>query len=727
MPSFLSAMDWPGRIAVLVAAEAVTLLASFAVTSAGAATAWVCRAKLIERIIRIVLLLVVAVVAGTLALLMFDNFTLTLFHFGIRRSPPAARVLYLFGVALITWLFFRRFQRWTSAPAMKAEIAAVFLFAVVAIAAIARPYSAATDVAIASQTSHPYNVIILGADGVNAERTSVYGSARDTTPFLRSLARESLVADNAFPNSGNTGGSTTALLTGRSPIDTGVIYPPEILRGRGSFRHLPGILKGRGYATLQATVRHYADAYDLNFRHAFDETNGRRKSDRFTQFLIDTAGNDGAYLLEHSWQRVKERALHIAAVESMRDVHAELTGESGAGANDSASVTRLVELIRNSREPFFAHVHLLGTHGARFAPRQRRFSAGKEQNEDWMPDFLDDALLDFDSEVRYVVSELRNSRKLDRTILVIYSDHGAGYHALTRVPLIIRFPHGQHRGRIGANVQNTDVAPTILQALNVAQPSWMTGSSLLRPIDPCRILMTFSASGARVGAGSDPLYSLGEVGVVRCNDGFTLEVNHGDGIAADVRRSWQSPDSNCGCEKLTLREAVAEVMTALEKRGRDSRLALLEKKELDRRALRAELAPLFVRAIHGADFKVKPQEKSRFLDVPSGSPLSGWVDQLVADGITLGCSETHFCPELPITRAQLAVMYGRALHVKPAAVESPFKDLEEYGTMRSGIARAVADGAILPCAPDRFCPTEPATLRDLERAAKLLSAARSGH
>jgi len=169
------------------------------------------------------------------------------------------------------------------------------------------------------------NILIIGSDGVDADRMSLYGYARDTTPFLRALAPRALVADFAFANATSSAGSITALLTGRLPSSTGVVYPPNILRGGDSYRHLPGLLKGLGYRTLEVSVPHYADANDLNFRRAFDESNGRVSRETASAVVARLAGDDAAYLLGAIRDRVEERALHLAGVRAMRDVYAEVT------------------------------------------------------------------------------------------------------------------------------------------------------------------------------------------------------------------------------------------------------------------------------------------------------------------------------------------------------------------------------------------------------------------
>jgi hypothetical protein len=50
-----------------------------------------------------------------------------------------------------------------------------------------------------------------------------------------------------------------------------------------------------------------------------------------------------------------------------------------------------------------------------------------------------------------------------------------------------------------------------------------------------------------------------------------------------------------------------------------------------------------------------------FLDVPLGAFGFKHVEALAASGITAGCDATHFCPNQPITRVQMAVFLAKAL------------------------------------------------------------------
>ena len=101
-----------------------------------------------------------------------------------------------------------------------------------------------------------------------------------------------------------------------------------------------------------------------------------------------------------------------------------------------------------------------------------------------------------DKHISSFLDNLSERGFLDNTIVILFSDHGEGFgeHGLlghnnsiyeeqTRIPLIIRFPHGEHSGRvITQTVRLIDVYPTILDYLGIPADPGLDGQSLLTEI-----------------------------------------------------------------------------------------------------------------------------------------------------------------------------------------------------------------------------------------------------
>ena len=177
-----------------------------------------------------------------------------------------------------------------------------------------------------------------------------------------------------------------------------------------------------------------------------------------------------------------------------------------------------------------------------------------EQSREWMAEFYDDAILDFDDYVRQLVSFLKERQLFDQTVLIIGSDHGQRFRTADRIPLLIRFPEGDHAGRISSNVQNLDIAPTLLDYLGARIPEWMSGRSLLTDsLDPNYPIVAADLGrtptiATREGWQLDtreiraPFYSLGQISVIFCSQAYRLSLENG------IISHYTIPDHTSPCE-----------------------------------------------------------------------------------------------------------------------------------------------------------------------------------
>ena len=77
-------------------------------------------------------------------------------------------------------------------------------------------------------------------------------------------------------------------------------------------------------------------------------------------------------------------------------------------------------------------------------------------------------------------------------------------------------------------------------------------------------------------------------------------------------------------------------------------------------------------------------------------------DRLAYAGITVGCGAKQFCPDEPMTRAQMASMFARAFKLTLGADIDRFTD--DNGSAREG-HQLLAEAAItLGCGEKQFCP-----------------------
>jgi N-acetylglucosamine-6-sulfatase len=104
-------------------------------------------------------------------------------------------------------------------------------------------------------------------------------------------------------------------------------------------------------------------------------------------------------------------------------------------------------------------------------------------------------LLAVDESLGRIVAELEAAGSLDRSLVVVMSDHGyfygehdlneerrLAYEESARIPLILRYPAAAAEGATPAEmVQTIDLAPTVLELAGVPDPTVRDGRSL-RPL-----------------------------------------------------------------------------------------------------------------------------------------------------------------------------------------------------------------------------------------------------
>jgi arylsulfatase A-like enzyme len=363
-----------------------------------------------------------------------------------------------------------------------------------------------------SQTKEPWpNIILLTVDGVNASHLNLYGYERQTTPFLSSHKDKLIFSNNHFTNSGNTSGSTTAILTGKLPTTTRVLYPPDILRGNDTIEHLPAILKEKGYHVAQYSVQHFVDAINLNFQNGFSEANGVSINSKGLAYrLSQSFPSNSKLFLQEVESRLSDRLGHIFFVKDMENTFTQIT-QTQLNFNDMEKIEQANDIIKNHEEPVFVHVHWMGTHGSRFYPISTEFSEGidRASQDSWNQDLYDDAILDFDNAIAYLYNFLEEIQEVEDTIILVTSDHGQKFTVKDRLPLILLLPNSWLQDIPDGNTQNIDIAPTILDILEIPKPYWMQGDSIFRQSTSDEIIFALSTHKSMASEGKwtlDPAY-----------------------------------------------------------------------------------------------------------------------------------------------------------------------------------------------------------------------------
>jgi hypothetical protein len=127
------------------------------------------------------------------------------------------------------------------------------------------------------------------------------------------------------------------------------------------------------------------------------------------------------------------------------------------------------------------------------------------------------------------------------------------------------------------------------------------------------------------------------------------------------------------------------------------------------------MAVFLERGIHGSSYAPPAVGASTgFGDVPTEYWSAAWIKQLAAEGITAGCGGSNYCPEHPVTRAQMAVFllrskYGAGYTPPAVGASTGFGDVPTDYWSAAWIKQLVTEGITAGCGSGSYCPETPVT------------------
>jgi arylsulfatase A-like enzyme len=357
------------------------------------------------------------------------------------------------------------------------------------------------------------HVLVLAIDTLRADRMSLYGAARDTTPNVDRIAAAGITMELAVSAAPSTWQSFVTILTGLYPLHHGVRFIFDVPLARDVVS-LGGVLGAVGYERV---------GFDFD-DFLFEMTGGGQGFDR----VLDgrRTGHptpDGVIADEVIAAMTGERQRPLFAFVRFKGPHWKYAPEphfhdrytkDGPDTDHSFNEGRFG--TKATRGEGFSVVDPASY-------RKRYFDVS------WSPETLAHMQAHYDGEIREIdatvgrlYDALEKKGLLRSTLLVITSDHGEefgehGYmqhgprvdeHVL-RVPLVIRFPDAAPRGKPGQRlaqlVRTADVMPTILDAIGLPVPPGLDGVSLMPAIDQGRDLELHAyAESGREFLGIDP-------------------------------------------------------------------------------------------------------------------------------------------------------------------------------------------------------------------------------
>jgi len=330
-----------------------------------------------------------------------------------------------------------------------------------------------------SRGVHP-SVILISVDTLRADRLSVYGYGRRTSPALERLASSALVFDHFYYSGGGTLPSHMTMMTSLNPATHG-IHPGSGKSLEPERLTLAEVLREKGYRTAAYTDGGWMAAkfgFDQGF-DVFDESNhGLRKSLPKAKAWLDRQLERPAFLFLHTY-----------------DVHSkwEKLPYDCPGETELAFVESETRTFDGCRGDYCASRLLSWLNGEITAGRQATFDTISEAESRFVSTLYDGCIRYVDGELEGLFDHLKATRRYDDSLIVVTSDHGeefgehglwlhdqGGYEELSHIPLLIKLPGGRLAGtRVDAMGAMVDLMPTILHAVRMMVPEQAQGRNLL--------------------------------------------------------------------------------------------------------------------------------------------------------------------------------------------------------------------------------------------------------
>ena len=128
---------------------------------------------------------------------------------------------------------------------------------------------------------------------------------------------------------------------------------------------------------------------------------------------------------------------------------------------------------------------------------------------------------------------------------------------------------------------------------------------------------------------------------------------------------------------------------------------------------RAQMAVFILKGIHGTGYTPPAATGTVFADVPATHWAAAWIEQFASEGITGGCGGGNYCPDVSVTRAQMAVFLLRAKHTSaytpPAAAGTVFADVPTGHWAGAWIEQLAAEAITGGCGGGNYCPDSSVT------------------
>jgi len=348
------------------------------------------------------------------------------------------------------------------------------------------------------------NVILVVMDTVRADHTSLYGYQRDTTPFLKELAKEATVYSHSLAVADMTLPTHATIFTGLYPRTHGAYFaPPTQPLGRPlaeRFTTMAEILKDHGYRTMALVANAAYLTPEMGLAQGFEVYDWRVP-----------AVMEGSVWNPHLRNTVSQLFDRFVSPLDL-DLSVRRAGEINADAD------RLLAELGKDDGPYFLFLNYMDAHTPYSPPEPFRSAypcsdralvsnihlqrvvtgvvSGKravnQQERQCLESQYDAGIAYIDAQVRRFVDSLKARGQYENTLLIVTGDHGEAlgnrnqvghggvsvYQEEIGVPLLVKYPGRNGGQRDESFVSQVDMLPTVLDIAGIPDPPNLAGTSL---------------------------------------------------------------------------------------------------------------------------------------------------------------------------------------------------------------------------------------------------------
>ena len=329
------------------------------------------------------------------------------------------------------------------------------------------------------------NVVVVLIDALRQDRIGPNNeSTRSKTPHINKIADRGTNFVNAYTTINATDPAITSLHSGRH------------LNGHGVIHHGSRVSQDEKQNVENVTLfpevlkNHNLDTYSYTYKGRWHQRGFRNDQDRIHSGLSKfckaarslfrlSRDND----IIDSFRAELDAGNQFYSFVHLRDTHIPYNASMDSLHPTTSDDSTLVNLAED-----------YGYHSWTY---DKFHEWSEEYGEDTTPAHIeamyDEAVKIADNKVGNLIDILTNKNILEDTILVILSDHGESlgehgiyfdhhglYDETIKIPMIINHPMIDQVGCVSEFVQITDIAPTILDLINLSHDMSFDGSSLVK-------------------------------------------------------------------------------------------------------------------------------------------------------------------------------------------------------------------------------------------------------